>query len=128
MEPIARSAGVKGVRLAYWEWRGDPANPQPPLFFAHATGFHARVFDAVIEHFPARRVISVDLHGHGRSEGGPIDHWGTVAGEVAGLLNQLRIRRAVGVGHSMGAHGLAQCAADDSQAFSQHVLCEPGIM
>ncbi|MEM6858463.1 MAG: alpha/beta hydrolase [Pseudomonadota bacterium] len=128
MEPIARSVGIKGVKLAYWEWRSAPTNREPTMVFAHATGFHARVFDAVIEHFPGRRIISVDLHGHGRSEGGPIDHWGTVAGEVAGLIHQLRIRRAVGVGHSMGAHILAQCAADDADAFSQLVLFDPVIM
>ncbi|MDJ0979125.1 MAG: alpha/beta hydrolase [Erythrobacter sp.] len=127
-EPIARSAGVKGVKVAYWEWRADPGNNEAPLLFAHATGFHSRVFDAIIEHFPGRRVISVDLHGHGRSEGGPIDHWGTVIGEVAGLLDQLRIRRAVGVGHSMGAHILAQCAADAPHAFSRLILFDPVIM
>ena len=128
MQPIARTIGVKGVKVAYWEWRAEPGNHDAPLLFAHATGFHARVFDAVIEHFAGRRVISVDLHGHGRSEGGPIDHWDTVIGEVAGLLDQLRIRRAVGVGHSMGAHVLAQCAADHPQAFSQLVLFDPVIM
>ena len=128
MQPIARSAGVKGLKLAYWEWRADPGNHEPPLFFAHATGFHARVFDAVIEHFPGRRVISVDLHGHGRSEGGPIDHWGIVVAEIAGLLDQLRIRRVVGVGHSMGAHVLANCAADMPEAFSRLVLFDPVIM
>ncbi|MEE4289282.1 MAG: alpha/beta hydrolase [Erythrobacter sp.] len=126
--PIARSAGVKGVRLGYWEWRGAPGNHEPPLFFAHATGFHARVFDAIIEHFPGRRAISIDLHGHGRSEGGPISNWGLVAQEVAGLLGQLGIRRAVGVGHSMGAHVLAQCAAEMPEAFSRLVLFDPVIM
>ncbi|MEO0642023.1 MAG: alpha/beta hydrolase [Pseudomonadota bacterium] len=128
MQPIARTIGVKGVKVAYWEWRGAPGNHEAPLLFAHATGFHARVFDAVIEHFAGRRVISVDLHGHGRSQGGPIEHWGTVIEEVAGLLDQLRIRRAVGVGHSMGAHVLAQCAADRPEAFSNLVLFDPVIM
>jgi len=128
MDPVARSASVGGVRLAYWEWRAEPGNTEPPLFFAHATGFHARVFDAIIEHFRGRRIISVDLHGHGRSEGGPIDHWGIVAGEVAGLLDQLRIRRAVGIGHSMGAHVLAHCAADNPDCFSRLILFDPVIM
>ncbi|MEO1731105.1 MAG: alpha/beta hydrolase [Pseudomonadota bacterium] len=128
MQPIARSAGVNGEKVAYWEWRANPGNHEPPLFFAHATGFHTRVYDAVIEHFAGRRVIGVDLHGHGRSEGGPIDNWGTVIGKVAGLLRQLRIRRAVGVGHSMGGHVLAQCAAEDPEAFSRLILFDPVIM
>ncbi|MGB3471847.1 MAG: alpha/beta hydrolase [Erythrobacter sp.] len=128
MQPISRTVGVNGIRLSYWEWRADPGNQDAPLFFAHATGFHARVFDAVIEHFSGRRVISVDLRGHGRSEGGPVDHWDTVIGDVAALLHQLRIRRAVGVGHSMGAHVLAQCAADMPEAFSHLVLFDPVIL
>ena len=128
MEPIARSVGIKGEKVAYWEWRAEPGNQDPPLFFAHATGFHARVFDAVIEHFPGRRIISVDLHGHGRSEGGPITRWLDVTDKIAGLLNQLRIRRAVGIGHSMGGHTLAQCAGDHPEVFSHLVLFAPVIM
>lgn len=128
MDPVARTIGIKGVKIAYWEWRADPGDTRPPLFFAHATGFHGRVFDAVIEHFPGRRVISVDLHGHGRSQGGPIDNWLTVAYEVDGLIDHLRLRGAIGVGHSMGAHTLAQCAADHPHAFSHLILFDPVIM
>jgi pimeloyl-ACP methyl ester carboxylesterase len=127
-QPIARSAGVNGLRLGYWEWRGKPGNQEPPLFFAHATGFHARTFDAIIAHFPERRSISVDLRGHGRSEGGPVDHWREVIGDIAGLLDQLRIRSAVGIGHSLGGHVLAQCAADRPQAFSRLILFDPVIL
>ncbi|MEL6539829.1 MAG: alpha/beta hydrolase [Pseudomonadota bacterium] len=127
-EPVARSINVDGVKVAYWEWRADPGNFEPPLFFAHATGFHARVFDAVIEHFPGRRILSVDLHGHGRSEGGPIATWGEVIDKIAALLDQLRIRGAVGVGHSMGAHTLAQCASDNPDAFRTLVLFDPVIL
>ncbi|MEO0464037.1 MAG: alpha/beta hydrolase [Pseudomonadota bacterium] len=127
-QPIARTAGVNGLKLNFWEWRAKPGNQDAPLFFAHATGFHARMFDAIVEHFPDRRVISVDLRGHGRSEGGPVEHWHDVIGDIAGLLDQLRIRRAVGIGHSMGAHVLAQCAADKSEAFRQLVLFDPVIL
>ncbi|MEM7689021.1 MAG: alpha/beta hydrolase [Pseudomonadota bacterium] len=127
-EAIARSISVDGARVAYWEWRADPGNTEAPLFFAHATGFHARVFDAMIEHFPGRRILSVDLHGHGRSEGGPIAAWSEVISKIAALLDQLRIRRAVGVGHSMGGHTLAQCAADQPDTFRTLVLFDPVII
>lgn len=127
-EPVARTLTIKNERVAYWEWQAAPGNGEPPLFFAHATGFHARVFDAVIEHFPDRRVISVDLHGHGRSEGGPITRWLDVTDKIAALLKQLRIRSAVGIGHSMGGHTLAQCAGDLRDAFSHLILFDPVIM
>jgi pimeloyl-ACP methyl ester carboxylesterase len=128
MSPIASSVAIEGVTIAYWEWSAEPGNTEPPLFFAHATGFHGRVFDAVIEHFAGRRIISVDLHGHGRSAGEPIDHWGKVTREVAGLLDHLGLRGAVGVGHSMGAHILAQCAADHPDIFAHLILFDPVIM
>ncbi|MEM7701677.1 MAG: alpha/beta hydrolase [Pseudomonadota bacterium] len=127
-EPIARSISVEGIKIAYWEWRADTDNTEAPLFFAHATGFHARVFDAVIEHFPGRRILSVDLHGHGRSEGGPIATWGEVISKIAALLHQLRICGAVGIGHSMGGHTLAQCAADLPDVFRTLILFDPVIL
>lgn len=127
-EPAARSVRVNGTKLGFWEWRGKPGNNEPVMLFAHATGFHARMFDRIIAKFPERRVISVDMRGHGRSEGGPVDSWLTLTSEMAGVLDQLRIRRAVGIGHSMGAHVLAQAAADAPESFSRLVLFDPVIM
>ena len=127
-QPAIRSVRVNGISITYYEWRAKPGNHEPPLLFAHATGFHARTLDAVGEHFPDRRVISLDLRGHGRSEGGPIDDWRTMAADVNGFLDQLRIRRAVGVGHSMGAHTLLQCASEKPEAFSRLVLFDPVIL
>ena len=125
--PATHQVEVGGVRLTHFDWLGKPSNSEPPLIFAHATGFHARVWDAVIEHFPDRRCIALDLRGHGRSEGGPIDDWRIVAEDVKTVLDRLGIRRAVGVGHSMGGHVLAQCAADKPKAFSRLVLFDPVI-
>lgn len=127
-EPVARSIGVNGETVAYWEWTAKAGNEDAPLFFAHATGFHARVFDAVIEHFPDRRIISVDLHGHGRSEGGPITRWLDVTDKIATLIKKLDIESAIGVGHSMGGHTLAQCAGDNPAAFARLILFDPVIM
>lgn len=128
MKPAARTIRVNGIALSYFEWRGKPGNHEPPMIFAHATGFHARVWDAVIEHFPERRVLSLDLRGHGRSEGGPIDDWRTMSSDVGAFLKQLRIKRALGVGHSMGAHTLLQCGVDQPDAFSKLVLFDPVIL
>lgn len=119
---------VNAIALNYYEWRAKPGNQEPPLLIAHATGFHGRCYSAIAERFPDRRVIALDLRGHGRSEGEPIDHWRTMVDDVAGFLAQLRIRRAVGVGHSMGAHVLLQCASENPEAFSRLVLFDPVIL
>ncbi|MEM7665644.1 MAG: alpha/beta hydrolase [Pseudomonadota bacterium] len=128
MEPTARTVQVNGISLAYFEWLGEPDSPKAPLVFAHATGFHARVWDAIIAHFPDRRVLSLDLRGHGRSEGGPIEHWDQLAGDVCAFLDQLDIQDTVGIGHSMGAHTLLQAAHDRDRAFRQLVLFDPVIL
>jgi pimeloyl-ACP methyl ester carboxylesterase len=128
MEPIQRSVPLSGITLSYCEWPGASDNSEPPLVFAHATGFHARVFDAIIAHFPERRVFSLDLRGHGRSTGGPITHWNEVAGDVDEWIDLMDLRGAIGIGHSMGAHTLLQCAADRPQAFSRLVLFDPVIL
>ncbi len=126
--PVTRSVRVNGISLSFYEWRAKPGNQEPPLLFAHATGFHGRTFDAIAEHFPDRRVISLDLRGHGRSEGGPIDDWRAMSDDVNAFLDQLNIRRAVGVGHSMGAHTLLQCASEQPDAFSRLILFDPVIL
>lgn len=126
MEPKQHSAPLNGINLTWFEW-GGAENAGPPMVFAHATGFHARVFDAIIEHFPDRRIIAIDLRGHGRSTGGPIDHWGTVAQDICALLDRLDVRGAVGIGHSMGAHNLLQSAHDRPEQFGRLVLFDPVI-
>lgn len=127
-EPVAQSLHVNGVSLGYWEWPGASESGAAPLLIAHATGFHARMYDRIIARFPERRVISVDMRGHGRSEGKPIDEWQTVIEDMARMIDALDLRRAVGIGHSMGGHVLAQCAADMPDAFRQLVLFDPVIM
>ncbi len=128
--PDTRSYDVYGpaddINLAVHHWDG-PAGAAP-LVFAHATGFHGRVFDAIIERFAAHPAYAIDLRGHGQSGGGPIDDWRVVASDVADFLDQAGITGAVGIGHSMGAHTLLQVAADHPHAFSRLVLFDPVIL
>jgi len=125
--PALRTLPVNGIAFAFFDWPGARTDA-PTLIFAHATGFHARVWDAVIAHFPDHRVIALDLRGHGRSGGGPIAHWGEVVRDVAELIAALGITQAVGIGHSMGGHVLLQCAADHPEAFARLVLFDPVIL
>jgi len=127
--PTSHTLPVNGIDLAFFDWPAVPGSaPAPTLIFAHATGFHARVWDAVIAHFPHHRVLAIDLRGHGRSGGGPIADWREVVRDVAGLLAALDITGAIGIGHSMGGHVLLQCAADAPQAFARLVLFDPVIL
>ncbi len=124
-QPHLKHASVNGVELAYWE-RNDPRTDLPTLLFVHATGFHGRVFDRVIEAFPDHHSISLDQRGHGRSEKIRIEHWATQGEDVAALVNLLELNELIGVGHSMGGHAMVDAAAR-SGAFQRLVLLDPTI-
>ncbi len=124
--PATRTYPVNGIDLAVHEWATSGTGA--PLVFAHATGFHGRVWGAIIDHFPDHPATAIDLRGHGQSGGGPIDDWRVVASDIAVFLEQAGITGAVGIGHSMGAHTLLQTAADHPGAFRKLVLFDPVIL
>lgn len=128
MTPTQKTISSGDISLAYFEWNGGADPSLPPLIFAHATGFHARVWDAVIEHFADRHIYSLDMRGHGRSTGGPIEHWRQLSSDVCAFIDGTGITGAIGIGHSMGAHTLLQSAADRPHAFSRLVLFDPVIL
>jgi lipase len=124
--PVTRLYPTGGIDLAVHEWAASGSDA--PLVFAHATGFHGRVFDTIIERFADHPAYAIDLRGHGQSRAGPIDDWRVVASDVSDFMQQAGVTGAVGVGHSMGAHTLLQVAADHPDAFSRLVLFDPVIL
>ena len=96
--PVTRFYPTGGIDLAVHEWASDGGGV--PLVFAHATGFHGRVFDAIIEAFPAHPAYAIDLRGHGQSRAAPIDDWRLVARDVADFMEQTGLSGAVGIGHA----------------------------
>ena len=124
--PETRFHPVGDIAMAVHHWPSDGGGA--PLVLAHATGFHGRVFDAVIEQLGAHPAHALDLRGHGQTGGGPIDDWRIVARDVAAFLDQAALTGAIGIGHSMGGHTLLQVAADRPGAFSRLVLFDPVIL
>ncbi len=92
-----------GVRLAHFE--AGPAEPRtPPLLMVNGwTGDH-RIFTPQIEHFASsRRVVAIDLRGHGASDA-PEQAY-TIPGfvdDIAWQCAQLGLQRPVVIGHSFG--------------------------
>lgn len=125
-EPATRFFPTGGIELAVHEWASNGGGV--PLVFAHATGFHGRVWDAIIEAFPAHPAYGIDLRGHGLSRADPITDWRILANDVADFLAQAGLSGAVGIGHSMGAHTLLQVAADNPGRFARLVLFDPVIL
>ncbi|MGI3903132.1 MAG: alpha/beta fold hydrolase [Janthinobacterium lividum] len=101
-----------GVRLAHVDVGAD-VQGQPPLVLINGwTGDHG-IFTPQIAHFSrTRRVVAVDLRGHGASDA-PVQAY-TVRGfaeDVAWQCHQLGIDRPVVIGHSFGGASASNCAA-----------------
>jgi alpha-beta hydrolase superfamily lysophospholipase len=58
---------ANGLTFAVTDWPGA----EPAVFLAHATSFHARCWDQVVERLPGIHCIAIDMRGHGRSDRPP---------------------------------------------------------
>jgi pimeloyl-ACP methyl ester carboxylesterase len=84
----------------------------PALVFVHGFCCTHEDWRAQLDHFKdTHEVIACDLRAHGRTPGRPhecsIEHYG---GDVAALVNNLDVARAVLVGHSMGCRVVLEAA------------------
>jgi lipase len=110
--------------MAVWDWPGE----DPPLVFAHATGFHGRCWDQVIRRFPDRHCLAPEARGHGRSaKPDPPYHWRPFGLDLAEIAGQLGVSAAVGIGHSMGGHTVTAVAASRPATFQALLLVDPTI-
>ncbi len=113
-----------GDEFSIVEWPGD----SDPVLMLHATGFHSRCWTQVVESLPGQHIYAVDLRYHGDSDAtGEVD-WRRMAHDMRLVVEHLDLRRAVGVGHSIGGHLIARAAAAHPQRFKQLVLVDPVIM
>ena len=89
----------------------DPTKPS--IVFVHGAGLDHSWFGLQSRYFGyhGRNVLAVDLPGHGRSEGPPLDSIERIADWIAALLDAAGIERASVVGHSLGALVALECAA-----------------
>lgn len=122
--PVDSRVSVNGVEIALWEWPGQ----DPAVLFCHATGFHARCWDQVIAALPGRHCLALDFRGHGRSgKPDPPYAWRNFGRDVAEIVAARGLTEALGVGHSMGGHGITLAAALRPSAFSALLLIDPVI-
>jgi len=116
---------VDDVRLAVYEW-GNPGGQQ--VILAHATGFHGRCWDKIVQRLPNDwHIYAMDARGHGQSENTDPVTWGRRGEDLMGVLEHFDIRDAIGVGHSMGGHCMAHACARHPERFKRLVLIDPVI-
>jgi pimeloyl-ACP methyl ester carboxylesterase len=118
---------VGSISLAVAEWPG-PAKGPAVVCIHGLTANHtcwASVADLLS---PAHRLIAYDLRGRGESDkpetGYSLAHHNE---DLAGLLDHFGLRKAVLVGHSLGAHIAVRFAAMHPERVSKLVLVDGGI-
>ncbi|TMR08996.1 alpha/beta hydrolase [Nonomuraea turkmeniaca] len=92
----------------------------PPLLLVHGWGGDHRAWDAL--DFGERRVIAVDLRGHGES---PVPATGYTPADLAGDLLPLIEEPVVAVGHSMGGQVVTALAVEHPSAVRALVVVAP---
>lgn len=114
---------VDGVALAYDD---EGAGDATPLVLIHGWTANRHRWDHQIEHFKAgRRVIRLDLRGHGESDK-PVQRYSIdgLAADVRRLLDDRGVDRFVAVGHSMGGMIAQQLALTQPQRVERLVLVD----
>ena len=95
---------------------GEPKAGETSLLLAHATGFHARCWDQVLQRLD-QHAVAVELRGHGRSSNdGPFD-WHLFGDDLADFVGQVMAEGALAIGHSMGGHAIMQAALARPQSL-----------
>ncbi|MFI9243386.1 alpha/beta fold hydrolase [Streptomyces sp. NPDC053086] len=93
---------VDGATLAYDD-EGPRDGAEVPVVFVHGWTADRHRWDHQMAHFRARRrVVRLDLRGHGDSTGAGVRTIEELARDVLALLDHIGVDRCVLVGHSMG--------------------------
>jgi pimeloyl-ACP methyl ester carboxylesterase len=118
-----------GVRLAHFDV-GPEAPQSPPLVLVNGwTGDHG-IFTPQIDHFgKARRVVAVDLRGHGVSDAPEQEY--TMAGfadDIAWQCAQLGLHKPVVLGHSFGGAVVLELCGRYPELASGMVMIDSIVM
>ena len=106
-------------------------NTNPAVMLSHATGFHGRCFDPVVEPLQTDYACtSFDFRGFGDSlliQDWPVAWQGYFDDALAVARSLQNKNQIIAVGHSMGAAALAMAALIEPELFKALILYEPII-
>lgn len=122
-EPTHYEIKLDDITLGVHEWPGKG----DPILLLHATGFHSRCWDQIVQRLGDAHIFAVDLPFHGTSSAGGIVSRETMASDIDRLLDELALQRILGVGHSLGGYITARIAAEKTDRFRGLVLIDPVI-
>jgi lipase len=118
---------VRGGQLRVGVW-GPEGGDVPTILAVHGVTASHRAWPMVAAALPGVRVVAPDLRGRGRSAGLPGPYgMPQHADDLAAVLDALAVRRAVVVGHSMGAFVSAVFAHRHADRVRSLVLVDGGL-
>ncbi len=128
MQPVEHRFAAPGGELCWFEW--GKSGDHPTLLLLHATGFHARCWDATIKALPQDwHYIALDLRGHGRSyRPDSLSDWLATADDVAAFAQAELSKPVFAIGHSMGGYVAARTAVLAPDKISGMLLVDPVMM
>lgn len=128
MQPVEHRFALAAGDLCWFEW-GKPGG-RPTLLLLHATGFHARCWDATVAALSdGWHVIAPDLPGHGRSyRPATLADWLATADAVAAFVGATCPLPIFAVGHSMGGYVAARLATVAPDHVEGLLLVDPVVM
>ena len=123
-EPVMMTVQGDGVRIRLAEWGGRGT----PVLCIHGITANCLCWDVIASGLsPEHRVLAMDLRGRGRSDKPPsgysIEHH---CRDVAALLKELGLGRAVIMGHSLGAFITLAFAANFPNQVERVILVDGG--
>jgi len=106
VENLVRTAEPNGVAIAYRDIAPQSGADPVPVVLVHGLGGDGRTWGRFARTLArsGRRVVAVDLRGHGRSGRASSYRFDEFAGDVAGLCTHLGFDAIDLVGHSLGGH------------------------
>lgn len=118
-------ASTDGVTIPVHDLGGDG----PPLLLAHATGFHARVWQPCAEHLRDFHCFAPDLRGHGDSvvPDGVGFSWHGFADDLLAVVDALGLDHVQAAGHSKGGASLLLAEQRRPGTFRSLYLYEPVV-
>ena len=119
-----------GADIALWRWPQSKA--RPTLHWAHATGFHGRLYHPLLDELATDvNVLAWDMRGHGASAGAAnvstFRGWDTYYRDMTALLDS-QDEPVWLAGHSIGATTSIMAAARRPDKVLGLILAEPVIM
>ena len=115
-----------GVKLFYT----DEGRGNPPIVLVHGWTCDHSYFEPQRKHLSKRhRVITVDLRGHGRSDKPKQEY--SISGfadDIAWLCEQLKVKKPVVIGHSMGGMIALEVASRHPDLPAAIVACDSPVV